>query len=192
MIELFGGEKQFVEKLDSIFIIEGGFGKPNTINEGGVIGQYYHGNEPSHHIIYLYNYAGQPWKAARNLREVMHKLYTTAPNGICGNEDAGQMSAWYVLSSIGLYQVEPSGGKFIIGTPLFDEVTMNVGGGKQFRMIARNNSSENMYIQSARLNGKSYTKSYIDYKDIVQGGTLEFEMGNTPSGTFGVAKEDRP
>ncbi len=192
LIELFGGEKQFVEKLDSIFIIEGGFGKPNTINEGGVIGQYYHGNEPSHHIIYLYNYAGQPWKAARNLREVMHKLYSTAPNGICSNEDAGQLSAWYVLSSIGLYQVEPSGGKFIIGTPLFNEVTVDVGGGKQFRIVAHNNSNENMYVQSARLNGEPYTRSYIYFKDIVNGGTLEFEMGNTPSGTFGVANEDRP
>lgn len=192
LIELFGGEQQFVEKLDSIFIIEGGFGQPNTINEGGVIGQYYHGNEPSNHIIYLYNYAGQPWKAARNLRDVMHNLYSATPDGICGNDDAGQLSAWYVLSSIGLYQVEPSGGKFIIGTPLFDEVVMQVGDGKQFRLIAHNNDSENIYIQSARLNGKSYTKSYIHFKEIVQGGILEFEMSQTPSCTFGVAKEDRP
>ncbi|SFU58445.1 alpha-1,2-mannosidase, putative [Porphyromonadaceae bacterium KHP3R9] len=192
LIELFGGEQQFVKKLDSIFIIEGGFGVPNTINEGGVIGQYYHGNEPSHHIIYLYNYAGEPWKAAHHLREVMAKLYAATPRGICGNEDAGQLSAWYVLSSIGLYQVEPSGGKFIIGTPLFDKVTMNVGGGKEFRLIAHNNSSENIYIQSARLNGKPYTKSYIHFKDINQGGTLELEMGNIPSRTFGTAKEDRP
>lgn len=192
LIELFGGEQQFVEKLDSIFIIEGGFGQPNTINEGGVIGQYYHGNEPSNHIIYLYNYAGQPWKAARNLRDVMHNLYSATPDGICGNDDAGQLSAWYVLSSIGLYQVEPSGGKFIIGTPLFDEVVMQVGDGKQFRLIAHNNGSENIYIQSARLNGKSYTKSYIHFKEIVQGGILEFEMSRTPSCTFGVAKEDRP
>ncbi len=192
LIELFGGDNKFTEKLDSIFLIEGGFGHPNTINEGGVIGQYYHGNEPSHHIIYLYNYAGQPWKTAYYLREVMHKLYNTSQDGICGNEDAGQLSAWYVLSSIGLYQVEPSGGKFIIGTPLFDEVTMNVGDGKKFRIIAYNNSKENVYIQSARLNGKPYVKSFIHFKDIIQGCTLEFEMGNTPSDTFGVAKENRP
>lgn len=192
LIGLFGGEQQFVEKLDSIFVTEGGFGQPNTINEGGVIGQYYHGNEPGHHIIYLYNYAGQPWKAAYHLREVMHKLYTATPGGICGNEDAGQLSAWYVLSSIGLYQVEPSGGKFIIGSPLFDEATMNVGGGKQFRLIARHNSDANRYIRSARLNGKPYSRSHIDFRDIVKGGTLELEMGNTPSDTFGVAKEDRP
>ncbi len=192
LIDLFGGEENFVEKLDSIFIIEGGFGQPNTINEGGVIGQLYHGNEPSNHIIYLYNYAGQPWKAAYHLREVMSKLYSNAPDGICGNEDAGQMSAWYVLSSLGLYQVEPSGGKFIIGTPLFDEAIMNVGQGKQFQIIARNNSKENMYIQSARLDGKPYTKSYIHFTDMVKGSTLELEMGNKPSDTFGVAKEDRP
>jgi len=192
LIDLFGGEERFVAKLDSIFLIEGGFGPAASIDKPGLIGQYNHGNEPDQHYIYLYNYAGQPWKAASRLREVMKRLYTSAPDGVCGNEDAGQLSAWYVMSSIGLYQVEPAGGVFVIGTPTLDTITLNVGNGKSFKIIAHNNSRENMYIQSARLNGKSYTKSYILFRDIVQGGKLEFEMGNKPSGRFGVAKEDRP
>ena len=157
----------------------------------GLIGSYAHGNEPSHHIIYMYNYIGQPWKAAKLLRQTMKELYFNDYDGLSGNEDVGQMSAWYVLSSIGLYQVEPAGGKFVIGSPLFDEATVNVGDGKTFTIRAKNNSKENIYVQSAKLNGKPYPKSYLLYQDIVKGGMLELEMGSEPS-AWGTQIKNRP
>ena len=136
----------------------------------------------------MYNYIGQPWKAAKLLRQTMKELYFNDYDGLSGNEDVGQMSAWYVLSSIGLYQVEPAGGKFVIGSPLFDEATVNVGDGKTFTIRAKNNSKENIYVQSAKLNGKPYTKSYLLYQDIVKGGMLELEMGSEPSAWGTLAK----
>ena len=157
----------------------------------GLIGQYAHGNEPSHHILYLYNYVGQPWKAAPRLRYIMNNLYRDDIDGLCGNEDVGQMSAWFILSSLGLYQVEPAGGKYVFGSPLFNEATLHVGKGKTFRIVAHNNSPENIYIQSARLNGKPYTRSYLLFRDLMRGGTLEFIMGNQPS-PFGAKVKDRP
>ena len=191
LIGLFGGEKQFLQKLDSLFVAEGDLGEGASPDISGLIGQYAHGNEPSHHIIYMYNYAGQPWKAAPLLRKVFSEMYRDGLDGLSGNEDVGQMSAWYVLSSMGLYQVEPAGGRYIIGSPLFDSVEMNVGNGRTFKVTARNNSAENIYVQSAKLNGKKYTKSYVDFKDIVCGGELELVMGSQPS-AFGTAKKDRP
>ena len=191
LIGLFGGEKPFLQKLDSLFVAEGDLGEGASPDISGLIGQYAHGNEPSHHIIYMYNYAGQPWKAAPLLRKVFSEMYRDGLDGLSGNEDVGQMSAWYVLSSMGLYQVEPAGGRYIIGSPLFDSVEMNVGNGRTFKVTARNNSAENMYVQSAKLNGKKYTKSYVDFKDIVCGGELELVMGSQPS-AFGTAKKDRP
>ncbi|MDE7442994.1 MAG: glycoside hydrolase family 92 protein, partial [Muribaculaceae bacterium] len=158
----------------------------------GLIGQYAHGNEPSHHVIYLYNFVGQPWKTADRAREIMTTLYHAAPEGLCGNEDVGQMSAWYILSSMGLYQVEPAGGRYVFGSPMFKAATIDLGNGKHFTIKANNNSADNKYIQSASLNGEPYTKSYIDFADITAGGTLEFEMGAEPSATFGVDKADRP
>lgn len=191
LIGLFGGEKPFLQKLDSLFVAEGDLGEGASPDISGLIGQYAHGNEPSHHIIYMYNYAGQPWKAAPLLRKVFSEMYRDGLDGLSGNEDVGQMSAWYVLSSMGLYQVEPAGGRYIIGSPLFDSVEMNVGNGRTFKVTARNNSAENIYVQSAKLNGKKYTKSYVDFKDIVCGGELELVMGSQPS-AFGTAKKDRP
>ena len=192
LIDLFGDEEAFAAKLDSLFVVEGDLGAEAAPDISGLIGQYAHGNEPSHHVIYLYNYVGQPWKAADRVRQVLATLYHDDPDGLCGNEDVGQMSAWYVLSAIGLYQVEPAGGKFVIGSPLFDSVSLQVGQGKVFRIVAHNNSAANRYVQSARLNGQPYTKSYISFADIARGGTLELEMGSKPSATFGVAVEDRP
>ena len=191
LISAFGGDKPFTNKLDSLFIVQGDMGKDASPDISGLIGQYAHGNEPSHHVIYLYDYAGQPWKTASRVREVLSTMYHDDFDGLSGNEDVGQMSAWYVLSSLGFYQVEPAGGRYVFGSPLFDEATMNVGKGKMFRIIAHNNSKENMYIQSVKLNGKPYSRSYIDFKDIVRGGTLEFFMGNKPS-KFGVKPADRP
>ena len=191
LVAAFGGEKPFVSKLDSLFIVNGDMGADASPDITGLIGQYAHGNEPSHHILYMYNYVGQPWKGADKIRYVLSNLYHDDFDGLSGNEDVGQMSAWYILSSVGFYQVDPAGGRYVFGSPLFDEATLNVGNGKTFRVVAHNNSSENKYIQSAKLNGKPYTHSYIDFKDIVRGGTLEFVMGNKPS-QFGVKPSDRP
>ena len=191
LVQCFGGDKPFVAKLDSLFILEGKMGADASPDISGLIGQYAHGNEPSHHIIYMYNYVGMPWKAAPKLRQVMNTLYNDGIDGLSGNEDVGQMSAWYILSSMGLYQVEPAGGKYIFGSPLFNKTVVNVGGGKTFTIEAKNNGAKNIYIQSAKLNGKRYTRSYIDYKDIMKGGILEFVMGNQPS-SFGTKVSDRP
>ena len=181
LASLFGSEQRFIAKLDSLFIVEGDLGEEAPPDISGLIGQYAHGNEPSHHVLYLYNYVGQPWKGARLIRRTLGELYHNAPDGLSGNEDVGQMSAWYILSAMGIYQVEPAGGKYVFGTPLFPEVTMQVGNGKTFTIRARNVSDENIYIQSASLNGMPYTRSYIMYQDIVSGGTLEFQMGPQPS-----------
>ena len=191
LVDLFGGEKRFTEKFDSLFIAEGDMGAEASGDITGLIGQYAHGNEPSHHVIYMYNYIGQPWKAAPLLRKVFSEMYHDGKDGLCGNEDVGQMSAWYILSAIGLYQVEPASGRYIIGSPLFDKATINVGNGKTFTLKTVNNSKENIYVQSATLNGKRYTRSYIDFKDIRNGGTLELTMGPKPS-DFGTKKKDRP
>ncbi|MBR3445114.1 MAG: glycoside hydrolase family 92 protein, partial [Prevotella sp.] len=191
LVDCFGGERPFVEKFDSLFIVSGDMGAEASPDISGLIGQYAHGNEPSHHVLYIYNYVGQPWKGAKLLRQTMKELYSDGLDGLSGNEDVGQMSSWYVLSSIGLYQVEPSGGKYVFGSPLFDDVTIQIGKGKTFRVKANNNSETNMYVQSVKLNGKPYTKSYIMFDDIMRGGTLEFEMGAAPS-KFGTKKADRP
>ena len=191
LVKLFGSEKAFIQKLDSLFTVEGDLGEEASPDVSGLIGQYAHGNEPSHHIIYMYNYVGQPWKAARLIRQVLREMYRNDFDGLSGNEDVGQMSAWYVLSSIGLYQEEPAGGKYIIGSPLFNEACINVGDGKTFTVKAVNNSDENIYVQSVMLNGKRYDKSYIDYRDIIAGGTLELTMGSKPS-KWGTAKKNRP
>ncbi|MDL2213138.1 GH92 family glycosyl hydrolase [Bacteroides sp. OttesenSCG-928-D19] len=192
LVEQFGSEEAFISKLDSLFVVTGDMGENASPDVSGLIGQYAHGNEPSHHVLYLYPYVGQPWKTAERVRQTMNELYTDAPAGLSGNEDVGQMSAWYLLSALGFYQVQPAGGVYIFGSPLFSEATVEVGEGKTFKIVAHNNSDENIYIQSIKLNGKKYTKSYINFTDIVAGGKLEFTMGNTPSDTFGVNKEDRP
>jgi predicted alpha-1,2-mannosidase len=177
LADLFGSEKAFISKLDSLFIIEGDLGEEASPDVSGLIGQYAHGNEPSHHIIYMYNYVGQPWKAAKLLRQVLREQYRNDLDGLSGNEDVGQMSAWYVLSAMGLYQVEPAGGKYAIGSPLFDSVEIDVGNGKTFRVIVHDNSAQNIYVQRALLNGRRHASCFIDYQDIVGGGTLELFMG---------------
>lgn len=192
LMSLFGSEDAFVAKLDSLFTVEGVMGDDASPDISGLIGQYAHGNEPSHHTVYLYNYAGVPAKAAPLLRRVMNELYNDDPAGICGNEDVGQMSAWFVLSSMGLYQVEPSSGKFVFGTPLFNSAKVSLGDGKELEIIAHNNSDENIYIQNVTFNGSPYDKSYIDYSDLKKGGKLEFNMGPKPSADFGTAPESRP
>lgn len=181
LIQLFGSDKAFMSKLDSLFFVEGWAGDNASPDMSGMTGQYAHGNEPSHHVIYMYNYAGRPDKAAPLLRKMLNEMYLDQPDGLSGNEDVGQMSAWYILSSVGLYQVDPVGGRFVIGSPLFDKATVNVGAGKTFTVVAKNNSDRNIYVQSARLNGKALKNSYIDFNDIRHGGTLELVMGPKPS-----------
>ena len=191
LVKTFGGEAKFTEKFDSLFIVEGDLGEDASPDISGLIGQYAHGNEPSHHILYMYNYIGQPWKGAKLLRQTMREMYFDDYDGLSGNEDVGQMSAWYVLSAMGLYQVEPAGGKFCIGSPVVNEATINVGGGKTFTVRATDNSAENIYVQRATLNGKPLTRSYIMFSDLKRGGVLELQMGPQPS-NFGTKTKDRP
>lgn len=181
LMSLFGSKEAFVSKLDSLFVVQGDLGKNASPDISGLIGQYAHGNEPSHHILYIYPCIGQPWKGADLIRRVMSELYRDEPSGLSGNEDVGQMSAWYVLSALGFYQMEPAGGRYIFGSPILDEAVVKIKEGKTFKIVAKNNSAENKYIQSVTLNGKVYDKFYIDFKDIAAGGTLVFEMGSVPS-----------
>ncbi len=176
----FGSRERMISKLDSLFtvssVVEGGETSPDI---SGLIGQYAHGNEPSHHTLYLYTMLGQPWKTADKVREVLTTLYHAAPDGLSGNEDVGQMSAWYVLSSLGFYEVEPAGGRYWFGVPLFDRAEIAVPGGT-LAVVAENNTAENRYIQRVWLNGAAYTKPWISHADVLAGGELRFEMGAEP------------
>lgn len=180
LVGLVGSKERFAEKLDSMFTYVPKSTEDLPIFSTGMIGQYAHGNEPSHHVIYLYNKVGQPWKTQKYVAEVLHNLYQNAPDGICGNEDCGQMSAWFVFSSMGFYPVDPISGKYEIGTPIFPEVKMHLANGKTFAVLAPAVSRENIYVQSVKLNGRPYDKSYITHEQIMNGDTLEFEMGNRP------------
>lgn len=192
LIHLLGGDAAFIKKLDSLFVVKGDMGKEASNDITGLIGQYAHGNEPSHHITYLYAYAGQPWKTAEKVRFILDSLYSNNPDGLSGNEDVGQMSAWYVMSALGFYPVHPAGGMYIFGSPLFDEVRIDVGNSKSFTIMVKNNSSKNKYIQRVTLNNNNYTKSYLLHSDIMSGGELIIEMGNKPSKKWGTAITDRP
>lgn len=180
LIGLLGSKERFAEKLDSMFTYAPDAQEDLPIFSTGMIGQYAHGNEPSHHVIYLYNKAGQPWKTQKYVAQVLHDLYLTTPAGICGNEDCGQMSAWFVFSAMGFYPVDPISGNYEIGTPLFPEVRMRLDNGKVFTILAPAVSDKNIYIQSVKVNGQSYDKSYITHELIQSGATLEFEMGDQP------------
>ena len=192
LIELMGGDEYFVSKLDSLFLVEGDMGEGASADISGLIGQYAHGNEPSHHVAYMYPYAGQQWKTAEKVSYIQKEFYTDQPEGIIGNEDCGQMSAWHIISALGFYQVNPSNGVYVFGTPTFEKATINLENGNKFEVVAENVSEDNIYIQSAKLNGQSYSKSYITHEDIMNGGNLTFVMGNTPNKNFGAAAEDRP
>ena len=179
LVECFGSKEAFVNKLDSLFLANGDMGEASSPDISGLIGQYAHGNEPSHHTVYLYTLVGQPWKTADRIKEILHIMYTDQPDGLSGNEDVGQMSAWYILSSFGFYQVEPAGGKFVFGYPNFDKVEIAVSGGK-FVIERENKGQQNNYIQGIVLNGTEYKKPWIEYADIMKGGELKFLMGDEP------------
>lgn len=177
LVSCFPSEKAFINRLDSLFLADSNdLGKDANPDISGLIGQYAHGNEPSHHVIYLYNYVNQPWKTAERVRQVMRELYTDQPAGLCGNEDVGQMSAWYIMSALGLYQVEPCGGIYQLGSPIVEEAVLRIDDRTNFTIRTHNNSDKNIYVKEVRLNGKPYPYTYIHHKDIVSGGTLDFYM----------------
>ncbi|MET4082237.1 putative alpha-1,2-mannosidase [Pedobacter sp. UYP30] len=200
LIDLMGGNQNFTAKLDSVF------SQPNKVNVGsygGMIhemkemvvanmGQYAHGNQPIQHMVYLYNYANQPWKSQYWSRKVMDKLYSGTENGYPGDEDQGQTSSWYVLSAMGFYSVTPGTDQYVFGSPKFKKTTIRLENGKKFIINAPANSAENVYIKSAKLNGKDYTHNFITYKELANGGTLSLEMDNKPNKNRGLASEDKP
>ena len=192
LIELLGGDEKYTQKLDQLFSMSSDQEEGASMDITGLIGQYAHGNEPSHHTTYMYAYSGQPYKIADKVRYINNKLYTDQPDGLSGNEDCGQMSAWYIFSSIGFYPVNPSNGAYVFGSPLFDEVSINLPDNKLFKIIAEKNSEKNMYIQSVLLNGKKYSYSYITHDQIMGGGELRFIMGPNPNYDFGKEKKFRP
>lgn len=186
-----GGEKLFREKLDKFFTTNDLPGEVNG-NASGFIGQYAHGNEPSHHIAYLYDYAGQPWKTQMYVAKILNELYNNSKSGYSGNEDCGQMSAWYIFSSMGFYPVNPASGVYMLGSPILKEATLNTGNGKQFQVTTINTALKNIYIQSVKLNGKAYDKTFITQADLVKGGKLEFVMGSKPNYKWGTGKNALP
>ncbi len=193
LIALFGGDEPFVKKLDRLFSESSEIkGENKSSDISGLIGQYAHGNEPSHHIAYLYNYAGAPWKTQALVRQIMETQYNNTPAGLCGNEDCGQMSAWYVFSAAGLYPVNPASGVYVLGSPLFQRVALPGQDGKTFVITANGNSAKNKYIQSATLNGKPMVRSYLTHAEIVQGGELVLQMGPNPNPALWKSKNARP
>ena len=200
LIDLLGGNEKFVSKLDSVFSV------PNTVVVGTYkrkihemtememanLGQYAHGNQPIQHMIYLYNYAGAPWKAQKWARTVMDKLYNSTENGYPGDEDQGQTSSWYVLSAMGLYSVCPGTDQYVIGSPVFPKMTIHFENGKTMVIEAANNSKKNVYIQSAKLNGKVFSNNYLTYKELTEGGIVKYEMGDQPALGRGTLKSDLP
>ncbi|WP_354333382.1 GH92 family glycosyl hydrolase [Pedobacter sp. CG_S7] len=200
LINMMGGNKNFTSKLDAVFT------SPNTVNVGnygGMIhemtemvmanmGQYAHGNQPTQHMVYLYNYANEPWKAQFHSREIMNKLYDATENGYPGDEDQGQTSSWYVLSALGLYSVTPGTGEYVFGSPMFKKMTINLENGKKFVIEAPLNSNENVYISSASLNGQNYNQNFITHSDLIKGGVLKLEMNAKPNKSRGIANEDKP
>jgi predicted alpha-1,2-mannosidase len=192
LIQLFGGNDNFEQRLDDLFTTNSETTGRHQADITGLIGQYAHGNEPSHHMAYLYNFIEKPWKTQERVKQIIDEQYWNAPDGLSGNEDCGQMSAWFVLSASGFYSVTPGLNYYVIGAPTFNEVTYHLENGNSFKIIAKNLSDENKYIQSASLNGEKYSKSYLLHKDLMKNGELVFEMGKTPSKEFGVGNNNIP
>lgn len=200
LIDLMGGKAKFIEKMDSVFVAPPTFDysyykkQIHEITEMLIMnmGQYAHGNQPIQHMPYLYNYAGEPWKTQYHVREIMNKLYTPAPDGLCGDEDNGQTSAWYVFSAMGMYSVAPGTNQYVLGAPLFKKITLKLENGKTFVINAKNNSAENLYVQKAKLNGKTYTKNYLNHTDITNGGIFDLKMSSEPNKNKGIDASDFP
>jgi len=195
-----GGRNSFNSKLDSVFSLppvydESYYGMViHEIREMQITntGQYAHGNQPVQHMIYLYNYSGQPWKTQNRLRQIMDKLYSSAPDGYCGDEDNGQTSTWFVFSALGFYPVCPGTQQYVIGSPLFDRVELKLENGNSFVIRAQNNGSGKPYLQSVKLNGQDHGRTWISHQEITDGGKLEFSMGDIPDKTWGTDLESAP
>jgi predicted alpha-1,2-mannosidase len=193
LISLFGGDDRFAAQIDALF------NAPSTLpanappDISGLVGQYAHGNEPSHHVAYLYAYAGQPWKTQAMARRLCNEMYKADPDGVIGNDDCGQMSAWFVLSSLGLYPVDPTSGAYVFGSPLFDRVEVRLGkSGARLMVEAPGNAPDAPYIQSVEWRGQPWSKGWISHAELQKGGRLVFQMGKTPNKSFASAPADRP
>ena len=191
LIDLFGGDAGFVGKLDALFTAPSTLPKNAPPDISGLVGQYAHGNEPDQHAAYLYAYAGAPWKTQAMVRRLLTEMYKADPDGVIGNDDCGQMSAWFILSALGFYPVDPVSAVYVFGSPLFDTAEMDLGRGRRLRVVADGNAPDRPYVQSVRWNGKPWSRNWIAHADLVRGGELAFTMGPAPS-TFGTAKADRP
>lgn len=195
LISLYGGNKRFITHLDSLFTMKldkEHFESSEDISEAGLLGNYVHGNEPGHHIPYLYNYAGAPWKTQETVNKILKKFYRNSVDGLCGNDDCGQMSAWYIFSSLGFYPVTPGTNEYVIGAPLYKEAKINLENGKTFIVKAKDVNENNIYIKEIFLNGESYNKLYIRHEDIMNGGELMFIMSATPNKNYGTDKNSQP
>lgn len=199
LIDLMGGKKEFTNMMDSVFIIPGheGLKSRGVIHEMREMqvmdmGQYAHGNQPIQHMVYMYNYGGEPWKAQQHVREIMDKLYTAAPDGYCGDEDNGQTSAWYVFSALGFYPVCPASDQYVLGTPLFKSVNLHLDNGKTVSIKADNNSSENFYVKNLNVNGRPYSKNYVTHGDLLKGMKMDYTMDSKPNTARGTADSDAP
>jgi predicted alpha-1,2-mannosidase len=186
LINGMGGKADFISKLDTLFSVSSKLDKNTPMDVSGLIGQYAQGNEPSHHVAYLFNFGDAPWKTQERVHQIVSTLYTNKPDGLCGNEDMGQMSAWYVFSACGFYPVNPADGRYVFGTPQFAELTINLPNKKTFTIKAKNLSGENIYIEKVILNGQDYLKGYITHQQLLEGGTLEFRMSNKPGMVFSM------
>ncbi|MCK5279643.1 MAG: GH92 family glycosyl hydrolase, partial [Cyclobacteriaceae bacterium] len=192
LIELLGGNEKFTNRLDEFFTMSPTISLPKYVGVVGTIGQYVQGNQPSHHVAYMYNYAQKPWKSQEMARKVTEQLYRAGQGGLCGNEDMGSLSSWYILSAMGFYPVTPGQTQYAIGSPLFEEVSIQLAEGKSFKISAVNNSPQNIYIQSASLNGEKINRCWIDHSEIMNGGTLKFVMGPEPNKNWGSSSESVP
>lgn len=187
-----GGDDAFVAKLDTMFVTPLDLTANTVPDVSGLIGQYAHGNEPSHHVAYLYNFAGKPWKTQEIVSRIRKEMYSSAPDGLCGNDDCGQMSAWYIFSALGFYPVTPGSGYFVIGTPAVKRAEISLPNGNKFVIETSNYSSENIYIQNVMLNGIPYDKTFLTVEDIMNGATVKFTMGPEPNKSWGISSENRP
>ncbi|MEX0360683.1 MAG: GH92 family glycosyl hydrolase, partial [Allomuricauda sp.] len=200
LIDLMGGDQEFTGMLDGVFNMPPEYDDSyygftiHEIREMQIMnmGNYAHGNQPIQHMIYLYNYAGQPWKSQQKVREVLTKLYTPAPDGYCGDEDNGQTSAWYVFSALGFYPVAPATNQYVIGSPLFDEATLHLQNGNTFKIVAAGNGEDQPFIENATLNGKSFDQTWLSTDSVQNGGTLQFSMGSEPNESWAIAEDSRP
>ncbi|MFZ4400269.1 MAG: GH92 family glycosyl hydrolase, partial [Bacteroidales bacterium] len=190
--QFLGGNEKLAEKLDKLFTAESKTTGREQADISGLIGQYAHGNEPSHHIAYLYNFVGKPFKTQELVHKIQYEMYSNKPDGLCGNEDCGQMSSWLVMSAMGIYSVCPGTDVYAIGTPMFKKITLKLENGKSFIIKANDLSEKNFYIKTAKLNGKDYMKSFLTQNDIMNGGEIVFEMNNKPSDKWGIGNENEP